>query len=533
MKRPDTAACPASVFAWTEDCVIALSFSNLLHLRVWIGLVGPTFGQGAFIRVPATPGQVASATIWILLIAAVIFLLLRAVKSNRPWVVLIATGLLMAIGAWTVNGLRTLLAPYVPMLRTAAGGSPGRTIAGVALLLAVAAFLFVRPFRLKVSSYLRTAAIVASPAALLTLGQAGWAIATYSTLRYIDKPLAAALHGANQPATRVVWIVFDELDQALSFDRRPKGLELPELDSLRRRAVYATSAYPPAGSTIPSMVALITGRQVAQTNGDAPDRIEVKFQDGSRTTNWGRHSVFAAARAMGFNTGAVGWHLPYCRVLNDVLSSCWWDEVPSMANSAKGTGLPGGFEDILRANLEGASFGLFGPSLVMERFASLYQASTRRASELAVDSSLGLTLLHLPGAHPPFVYDRKSGQWTRRISLPSGYPDSLALVDRTLGELHRTMAAAGEWDRTTVVVTADHWYRDADTLYGRIDRRVPFLVKLTGQNRPVECASSFNTVVTRGLLLGILQREITTPEAIVSWLDRQSRDRSIGTDSFR
>src|SRR5215467_7565011 len=76
MKHPGAAACHASVFARIEDCVIALSFSNLLHLRVWIGLVGPMFGQVAFIRLPATPSQVASVTICVFLMAAVIFLLL-------------------------------------------------------------------------------------------------------------------------------------------------------------------------------------------------------------------------------------------------------------------------------------------------------------------------------------------------------------------------------------------------------------------------------------------------------------------------
>src|SRR2546423_46880 len=54
-----------------------------------------------------------------------------------------------------------------------------------------------------------------------------------------------------QPARslrRVVWLMFDELDQRITFEARPPGLELPELDRLRRESLYADAARPPAGT---------------------------------------------------------------------------------------------------------------------------------------------------------------------------------------------------------------------------------------------------------------------------------------------
>jgi hypothetical protein len=252
-----------------------------------------------------------------------------------------------------------------------------------------------------------------------------------------------------------------------------------------------------------------------------PDRLELKFEDGSRSTDWGANSVFPQARALGYNTGIVGWHLPYCRILNEVLTACWWDDVPSLANSTEASGLLQGALYISRGNLDGGSFSLVGSNLLVEHFAAMYRMSTVRAKELATDPRMGLVLLHLPGAHDPLTYNRNSGTWDRRVSRPSAYPDSLALVDRTLGEIRRAMVAAGEWDRTTLIVTADHWYREADRLTGRLDRRVPFLVKLAGQTGSLEYADDFNTIVTRDLLLAVLRHEITTPREIVSWLDQR------------
>jgi hypothetical protein len=61
---------------------------------------------------------------------------------------------------------------------------------------------------------------------------------------------------------RVVWIVLEELDQRIVFEARPAGLELPELDRLRRESLYAHAARPPAGTTDVTTPALITGRPV-------------------------------------------------------------------------------------------------------------------------------------------------------------------------------------------------------------------------------------------------------------------------------
>jgi arylsulfatase A-like enzyme len=109
----------------------------------------------------------------------------------------------------------------------------------------------------------------------------------------------------------------------------------------------------------------------------------------------------------------------------------------------------------------------------------------------------------------------------------AGYIDSLALLDRTVGQMRRVMEDAGTWDSTTVLFTSDHSYRDAAQLDGGGDRRIPYILKLASQKEPVAYTEPFNAVLTADLLLDVLRGEIRDPASATAWLDR-NRTRSLG-----
>src|SRR5262249_57955272 len=92
----------------------------------------------------------------------------------------------------------------------------------------------------------------------------------------------------NRPAPslgRVVWLVFEELDQRITFEARPAGLELPELDRLRRESLYANAARPPAVTSDVTMPALITGRPVVAAAPINVRDLELTFRNG-KTALW-------------------------------------------------------------------------------------------------------------------------------------------------------------------------------------------------------------------------------------------------------
>ena len=146
------------------------------------------------------------------------------------------------------------------------------------------------------------------------------------------------------------------------------------------------------------------------------------------------------------------------------------------------------------------------------------------ALEIAADPAIGLALVHLPVPHPPAIFDRSTGRIT--TARGPGYVDNLALADRTLGELREAMERAGVWDRTAVLVSADHgwrawlwrgspWWNSDD---GRMPNGdvfgVPFLLKLPGQTSAIGCGAKFNTLVTRDLITRILCETLTRPDQI-------------------
>ena len=98
---------------------------------------------------------------------------------------------------------------------------------------------------------------------------------------------------------------------------------------------------------------------------------------------------------------------------------------------------------------------------------------------------------------------------------------SLALADRTLGELRAAMESAGLWDRATILISSDHPYREAMTLDGKSDPRIPFLLKLAGAGDPLSYGAAFNTVLSRDLLIAILNGKVDNSSGVADWLDRR------------
>jgi len=160
-----------------------------------------------------------------------------------------------------------------------------------------------------------------------------------------------------------------------------------------------------------------------------------------------------------------------------------------------------------------------------------YLQIRRRALEVITNPHFGLILVHWPVPHLPHPVGLHNGSTSERNGdYREEYFANLALSDRTLGELRRAMERAGLWERTVVLITSDHALRNeiwgdrtrgaAMTADGRPLPLVPFLLKLPGQDRPLEYSASFNTVLSHELILALLRGELSSPESALRWLDQ-------------
>jgi arylsulfatase A-like enzyme len=322
-----------------------------------------------------------------------------------------------------------------------------------------------------------------------------------------------------------VWIIFDELDQRLAFEQRPATVAMPEFDKLRGSALYATAAYSPTSGTLSALPSLITGKLVASARPVGPGDLRIMYADPGDTNEvrWSEEpNVFSRARALGIDSALIGWYHPYCRELTRDLTSCWWTAMPFQADSV-GRTTTEAVPKYLRSLFETSLLSPFGQSLSTREAAERFQALFAEARRAVANPSFGLVFLHLQVPHAPHAYSRHNRDFTLSNAPVTGYLDSLALADIALGELRHAMEESSLWDSTTVLVSSDHSYRTAVSLFNhKIDRRVPFLLKMSGQNSGQVYTQKFNTVVSADLVLSILRNEVTSLEEATARVDRSS-----------
>jgi phosphoglycerol transferase MdoB-like AlkP superfamily enzyme len=101
----------------------------------------------------------------------------------------------------------------------------------------------------------------------------------------------------------------------------------------------------------------------------------------------------------------------------------------------------------------------------------------------------------------------------------AGYFNNLALADSELGALRRDMEKSGQWDKTWVILSADHSWRISKIYDGVRDYRVPFLVKPPQASQSLTYSNPINTVLTHDLILAILRNQVTNQPSTAAWLD--------------
>jgi hypothetical protein len=342
---------------------------------------------------------------------------------------------------------------------------------------------------------------------------------------------------------RVVWIIFDELGQPDAFDKRPTRLSLPNLDRLKSESMYASAAVSPGLLTAISIPSLVLGDQVTAVTPAAPDRLTLRSQSHPDPFSWtDATNVFDGARALGLNTAVVGWFHPYGRLLSRSLTQCYWTagwltsgaEEPTEPQSLLTAMRTRAMLQLTALPLVGHLPGVFSGRPARKAKIDRFQYLISHALELAADPSIGLLMIHLPAPHPPAIYNRSTQSMTDSGGV--SYLDGVALADRTLGQLRGAVEHAGLWDRTALIVTADHgwrtylwrgkqdWTAEDETATSAISNKsdiaaVPFLLKMPGQTSEIDYTKPLPTIVTRKLILEILSGRLTRPTDLPAFLD--------------
>jgi hypothetical protein len=252
---------------------------------------------------------------------------------------------------------------------------------------------------------------------------------------------------------------------------------------------------------------------------------------------------------MGLNAALVGWHHPYCREIGDSLVRCT-DVLSGFPTAALIRESAATTEGLWRTMVSLFGHQVLGVEEIFSRAGAPVTETARdgyvqrwhqaqyfeirdRAYADLTDPRLDFVFLHFPIPHPYGIYDRARGDFQLSPSL--SYVDNLALVDRTVGEIRKTLERAGMWDSTSLMITADHglrpalwaghmgWTAELDRLTGgKQNETVPLIVKLAGQTQGAIYDRPFSSVVEGDLNLAILSGEIRTAADVERWLDSRA-----------
>lgn len=314
----------------------------------------------------------------------------------------------------------------------------------------------------------------------------------------------------------MLWLIFDEWDQRLSFTHRLPGTALPAVNRLAsmsfvgKRALAVEAGRPVRSmSTGISMPSLLYAKRVVAEQIVDTARMDLVFADGSRARFGEAPNYFSLARARGWNTAVGGWYLPYCRSFGAQVSSCYWDQMYDRADAA-GPGFTEASWQETKLLAESSLFGPFGQRMTAFRHANEYKALADFALRTAADAGIGCALVHFNIPHGPYFYNAANGH--------TGYDATLPLLDRTVAEVLEALARSGLAGKTALILSADHPARFPTRIDGGEDVHVPFIVHLPGEQTGMTFDAEFSALATVPLALAIAAGEVATPEAVAKFV---------------
>lgn len=485
------------------------SFANLLFIGLWSDFFRYRTPDAFFLDL--SPADLIGAIGNVLLAGVAVGLISYALgRCDRLAVPQLADILLGISALLLANILRQAFRLTPDKAGPWLGALSPSLLIGLMLIAVVTAAVLLGWSEGRLAGWISSGYLILSPFLLITLGRSFWLVGSGRLAsQYASPQPAARLPQKTASGYRVVVILFDELDYRLGFEERPTGVTLPEFDRLKDQALFATNTTSPAHNTNEAMPSIVTGLQVSSLKSIDAREAELVLASGDSVPLDQVPTLFIKARTAGFNSGLVGWNLPYCRTrLGADLSACYW--------------WPSGL-------LLGTQEGLV--SRMLHHWASVFPRNSQiihrlrvegmldRALQLVQDPDLNLIFVHFAVPHYPWIWNADAGRYDVTRLGAKGYFDNLALSDALLGKLRQALEKSGMDDRTVVILTSDHPWREARSYDGRSDDRVPLMIRFPGVGPGQTSDIPFNTVRLGDVCLAILNGRVGSPTQTVRWLE--------------
>lgn len=484
-----------------KDLFIAISFANLLFFNFWSIVVYFTPDNSFYLKYIPTVKTYLAFIISELIVGFIIWLGIKLVRYlNNSF---LSKTMKVIFTLFVLNFCYEVIWPFAKKIEP-------RILRNVPIILFITILIYLLVKRKTIQTAARVVLFL-TPFVLFVFGQAVWMMININKIAQPVLTTNPPLVRQDQNRPRVLWLLFDEMDQRLTFVDRPKNLKLPELDRFKQEALFAENAYQAGTCTNDSVPSLFTGKIVRKSKSLDFNEMLITFRGSKTPEKWSQApDIFSEMEKMGINTAIVGPAFPYPRILGYKVNHCeWYDDYKVLSPAATI------WQDIYNI------ISLLFPSDRIRRSQETEAKIFREAQNLVVDPQYGLVFLHFDIPHSPF----RNNKWSLWNNTPRGYLGNLELVDQSLGQLRKLLEEKGLWEQTTILIMADHHWRQSSRLnFKKMDPRVPFIIKLAGEKTGTVFQPSFNTALSRNLLMAIFQKQIGANADLLKWLNEHQHD---------
>ena len=298
-------------------------------------------------------------------------------------------------------------------------------------------------------------------------------------------------------SSRLVLIVFDELDSRALTTARPDGMHTSSFDALSAVSTTGTRVTSPSDATELAIPSMLTGVRVDSLGRDSDGQLTL-IGNGITATWADQPNVFSAVAKAGKSFGIVGWYHSYCASMGVQAKRCWTTPPIPLPQSPSNT---------LQKTLGILRTSYYDERAYKGREIERDSNVRRFGLQLVTDSTIDFVYLHLPLPHAPSLRQFRGNH----------YLGNVIRADSTLGVLRAAMENAGLWDDAAIIVTGDHgtWAKELDSRAatrpgGTRSRDVPLMIKLPGQSTPFVINKAISTRVLASLVPAILAGRVAT-----------------------
>lgn len=322
--------------------------------------------------------------------------------------------------------------------------------------------------------------------------------------------------GAPPAPRRVIWLIFDELDYALSLGAQADAAPvLQHFARLARQGISATEANTPSRDTLASIPALLTGTPLTGVALKAGNQLILRDEKGRQSPFNAASSLFSRLPGGAQSASVTGFYHPYCKVLPQ-LQSC---HSTYLGNAGRWFDSLLFFSEALFSALRQFHWSVRNmPEPLLFHFDPMYRVSINTLGRL--DATLGkrhnaLDFIHLNVPHLPNVHtQRLLGQ--RSVNEHQAYLNNLVGADQLLGRIMAALEAQPDGQQVLLMVSSDHWLRTRS----QKSASVPFIAWTVGATDGQSLARPFSTVHSATLALDFLNGKLTSQADLLAQMSQ-------------